>query len=738
MKFDWTELSFSGISERIWRIFLFTITALLVFFTYYCVSRGITTIFMHLYYFPIIIFAYRYQKKGVLCSALLGVSYVLMVVYFNPLNGSEIIGAVERFITFMGVALIIAYLSIHLKRKQSEIQRLSQFQENIISNALVWLTVLDSKGTILVWNKAAEDISGYLAGEVVGKNSIWKQLYPDMLYRKNITGTIRRIINENKYFEHFESVILTKKGDLRIISWNTRAIPSEQGVLPSFVAIGTDITERKQAEDALKESEARYSALFYHNNTVSLLIDPDTGMIVDANSAACTYYGYTREQLTGMRIFDLNRLPAEKVLRDLSVAKNEKERHFFSNHFLASGERRNVEIFSGPITVRGKPLFYSIIHDITDRKKAEAALKESEHQLAEIIDHLPDATLVIDRAGKVVAWNKAIEEMTGVKAQDMVGKGNYEYALPFYGTRRPILVDLIFESDEVLERKYYNIIQRYGDLIIAETDLPQPLGRVRTLWGKASPLYDEKGNKTGAIETIRDVTERKKAEDRLRSFNEELERGIAERTAKINASLQEKVVLLREIHHRVKNNLQIVISLLNLQTRQIDDENVKKMLQESQNRIKVMALVHEKLYRSEDLSHIILSEYIRNLVTILLDYYVLDRGLVTAKIEMKDITLNIDTAIPIGLMVNELISNSLKHAFPEGRKGEIEISIKKTERQLTIIYKDNGVGIPEGFDWRNAPSLGLRLVISLVEQLSGTIGLDRAKGTMFTIIVKEK
>jgi two-component sensor histidine kinase len=258
------------------------------------------------------------------------------------------------------------------------------------------------------------------------------------------------------------------------------------------------------------------------------------------------------------------------------------------------------------------------------------------------------------------------------------------------------------------------------------------------LYFTAAVIRDSTGTVIGALETLEDITERKKAEEKLRSFNEELEQGIAERTATITASLQEKVVLLREIHHRVNNNLQIVISLLNLQTRQIPDENVKKMMQESQNRIKVMALVHEKLYRSDDISHIILSEYIHNLVTILLDFYLLDRKLVTAKVEMKDITLNIDTAIPVGLIINELVSNSLKHAFPEGRTGKIAISVQKADHILTIVYRDNGVGIPEGFDWRNAPSLGLRLVISLVEQLSGTIELNRNRGTEFTIIVKEK
>jgi PAS domain S-box-containing protein len=740
MQFDWKDLSFSGVSERIWRIFLLTITGLLVFFTYYCVSHGITTIFMHLYYFPIIVFAYRYQKKGVLYSALLGMVYVLMVAYFNPANLYEIIGAIERFITFMGVALIIAYLSIHLKRRQSEIQRLSQFQENIISNAQVWLTVLDAKGTILIWNQAAEGISGYSSDEVTGKNTIWKQLYPDIAYRKNITSTIKRIIDENKYFEHFESTILTKNGNLKVILWNTRAIPDETGALLNFVAIGTDITERTQAEKALKESEERYSALFYHNNTVSLLIDPDTGMIVDANSAACTYYGYTREQMTGLRIFDINRHPPEKVLKDLSVAKNEGEKHFFSNHFLASGERRNVEIFSGPISVGGKPLFYSIIHDITDRKKAEAALQESEARLNSILHGSPVPQFVIDRDHRVISWNDALEEYSGLKYEDVIGTSQQWKA--FYTEPRPCLADLLVDgSIDQIPRWYKGKISksRLVDGAYEAIDFFPKMGESGIwLYFTAAVIRDATGTVIGAVETLEDITDRKKAEDRLRSFNEELEQGIAERTATITASLQEKVVLLREIHHRVNNNLQIVISLLNLQTRQIPDENVKKMMQESQNRIKVMALVHEKLYRSDDISHIILSEYIRNLVTILLDFYVLDRKLVTAKVEMKDITLNIDTAIPIGLMINELVSNSLKHAFPEGRKGDIAISVQKADHILTIVYRDNGVGIPEGFDWRNAPSLGLRLVISLVEQLSGTIELNRDQGTEFTIIVKEK
>lgn len=153
--------------------------------------------------------------------------------------------------------------------------------------------------------------------------------------------------------------------------------------------------------------------------------------------------------------------------------------------------------------------------ELSLRTSSEQSLKQSERQLAEIIDFLPDATLVIDRSGKVIAWNRAMEEMTGVPAEQMLGKGDYEYAIPFYGIRRPILVDLALIPNEQIEREYYHIIQKMGDIIVAETDLPSPQGKIVTLWGKATPLYNEKNEKMGAIESIRDVTDRKRAEQQI-------------------------------------------------------------------------------------------------------------------------------------------------------------------------------------------------------------------------------
>jgi PAS domain S-box-containing protein len=157
------------------------------------------------------------------------------------------------------------------------------------------------------------------------------------------------------------------------------------------------------------------------------------------------------------------------------------------------------------------------VTDITDRKKMEESLKQSEHRFSDIINNLPDATLVIDPNGKVVAWNKAIEEMTGVKADDMVGKDDFEYALPFYGDRRQILVDLIFKSNEEIAKNYSGIIRKKGNVLIAETTSPRLKGKRSVLWAKASPLYDDQGNIVGAIESIRDITDRKGAKETIKN-----------------------------------------------------------------------------------------------------------------------------------------------------------------------------------------------------------------------------
>ena len=224
-----------------------------------------------------------------------------------------------------------------------------------------------------------------------------------------------------------------------------------------------------------------------------------------------------------------------------------------------------------------------------------------------------------------------------------------------------------------------------------------------------------------------------------------LERKLAEE--KIKATLNEKEVLLKEIHHRVKNNLQIISSLLNLQSRYIKSKKTLEMFKESQHRVRAMAYIHEKLYQSKDLAKIDITEYIRNLVNSLFRSYKIGQGLIKPTINVEKIFMDVDAAIPCGLIINELVSNSLKHAFPvKANQKENKRTLKKVKNEIRIelhhsadgknnlIVRDNGIGFPENIDFRNTESLGLQLVITLTDQLDGMIELNRKKGTEFRII----
>jgi two-component sensor histidine kinase len=216
---------------------------------------------------------------------------------------------------------------------------------------------------------------------------------------------------------------------------------------------------------------------------------------------------------------------------------------------------------------------------------------------------------------------------------------------------------------------------------------------------------------------LRDVTARKVADQKIRD------------------SLKEKEVLLKEIHHRVKNNLQIIHSLLNMQSRRSKDPRILDALRESQNRVRTMALIHERLYRSTDLSEIDFKEYISRLVGELYLSFGVNADQLRLELELQPVRLGIDIAIPCGLIVNELVSNSLKHGFPGGRRGRLKLSLVAVEDgTVRLAIGDDGAGLPADLDFRKTETLGLQLVCTLVDQLGGTIGLDRAGGTEFLIV----
>jgi len=207
----------------------------------------------------------------------------------------------------------------------------------------------------------------------------------------------------------------------------------------------------------------------------------------------------------------------------------------------------------------------------------------------------------------------------------------------------------------------------------------------------------------------------------------------------IKESLKEKEALLKEVHHRVKNNLQIISSLLSLQSGYIKDARALEVFRKSQDRLKLIALVHEKLYKSQDLTRIDFAEYVRNLLAQIFRSYGISPEIITPKLNIKNVSLEMDTAVSCGLLINELISNSLKYAFPAGRKGEICIEFfLDSKNKYNLIVSDNGVGLPKDLDYRNTKTLGFQLVNTTARQLEGKIGLDRSQGTKFKITFYKK
>ncbi|MEN6320118.1 MAG: PAS domain S-box protein [Syntrophaceae bacterium] len=320
-----------------------------------------------------------------------------------------------------------------------------------------------------------------------------------------------------------ESVTDTPAGteikNYRIIS---SPIKDMDGKIIAAIEMVDDITEKKKMQESLQESETKYRTIFETTTAATIIVEDDTTISM-VNAEFEEQSGYSKEEVSGKKSWtefvaqhDLERMKEYHRVRRTSPDAVPRNYEF---QFQDKGGRiRDVYLTIAIIPGTTKSVISLL--DITERKRAEEALRESEQKLSDIIDFLPDATFAIDLNGKVIAWNHAIEEMTGVKTIDMLGKGNYEYALPFYGKRRPIMIDLVFTSDEKIKKKYL-YIKKEGDVLLSEAEAPLR-GQSRVLWGKASPLYDSRGNVVGAIESIRDITIRKRAEEALKKREQDL------------------------------------------------------------------------------------------------------------------------------------------------------------------------------------------------------------------------
>jgi PAS domain S-box-containing protein len=498
-------------------------------------------------------------------------------------------------------------------------------------------------------------------------------------------------------------------------------------------------------EKALSRSEQKFADIFLNSLDVLLIIDVETGRILKANRALRRILGYEIEELVGQHFSMLYPPDSDTLL------EGDRERPRVHGEVFQAQPiiRADDSVIPMDLTATSIPWDDSVavlatFRDATDRENALQQLRESEQRYRTLFDQATDAIILEDANGTILDANRAACQISGYSHAELLTMNNAQWQ-PLRHPNLPVEADPNLQIETPFEML---AVRRDGSQIAVEITI--------------APLRTS--GTTLFLSIIRDVTERKRAEEELRRAHGELEMRVHERTLElenlaqrliqeigertraeeqIKASLAEKGVLLQEIHHRVKNNLQIISSLLALQGRQIADEKVAEAINDSQHRIRSMALIHAQLYESEDLSRIDFAQYLVNLSTTLLRSYGDMAALVSLKMDAEPVLLGIGTAIPCGLIVNELVSNCLKHAFPEGRHGHIWVGLHRNheneENEYVLSVRDDGVGLPETLDYRMSRSLGLRLITNLAEtQLRGKLEIRTQGGTEVNLVFQDR
>ncbi|MGE5416010.1 MAG: PAS domain S-box protein [Acidobacteriota bacterium] len=400
---------------------------------------------------------------------------------------------------------IVELETLDLRRKRSE----ELFRALFINSPIGIFIVQDSRFVSV--NPRFEKLTGYSEAELIGSNSFDIVMSED---RERVRSSASRML-KGLYPAPYEYRVIQKNGEPRWIMETVTPIEFQgrAAALGNFM----DISERKVAEEALLESELRYRDLFENAHDIIYMHDL-SGKFISINYAAEVVTGYSREETTQMNITDLLAPEYLQIAEFMTAGRlfDGGTPTYELDIITKSGSRVSLEVRSRMVYHNGKPAeIHGIARNISERKLIEEQLHTTNRRLLDIIEFLPDATFVIDNDGIVIAWNRAMEEMTGIPKNDMIGQGDYAYTVPFYGERRPVLINQISKKDDV-QKLFDSNINREGNNIYFEVYAPELYaGRGAYLWAKASPLFDDQGNLVGAIETIRDITERKQAEEQL-------------------------------------------------------------------------------------------------------------------------------------------------------------------------------------------------------------------------------
>jgi PAS domain S-box-containing protein len=591
------------------------------------------------------------------------------------------------------------------KRAEEALRKSEEKYRLLIENSSDIIYTLNTEGVFILVSPACTALLGHPVTQVVGK-PFQQFVHPDDL--EKCLAFLHKTIELGQRQTGIEYRVQHADGTWRWFISNGFLVKDEAGKVVGYGGIARDITERKQTEEVLAQEENLLDALMDNIPDQVYFKDADSRFIRISKAQAERFCLSDPAQAVGKTDFDIftenHARPAfeeeQKIMRTGQSLVGLEEKETWPDGRTAWVSTTKVPLRDKQGRIIGT---FGISRDITERKRTEEALQESEKKYRTLVEKANEAITIV-QDGVFVFANRKASELLGVPAGNLEGK-------PF--------IDVVWSEDREM------VMENHKKRIAGETVRDAYDFRIIGAGGSLTWIYMSAATilwkgKPAILNLVTDITERKAAEE------------------SIQASLREKEVMLREIHHRVKNNMQVISSLFNLQAEKTVNPEYHEILKGGQTRIRAMSLVHEKLYQSRDLSKIDLAVYIQSLAVNLFQAYLVDPNQVRLETDFEEVPLDINSAVPFGLILNELISNSLKHAFPEGRKGKIRIGVKRGPDDTIILrVADDGIGFPKDLDFRQSESLGLQIANLLVGQLEGTIKLDRENGTTFTVTFRE-
>lgn len=611
----------------------------------------------------------------------------------------------------------------------------------------------DRKWTMAFISDGCYAITGYTPEDFIDNRTIAFNDIVEHERRDELWSKWQDALSAREEFEDSYRII-TKSGLYRWVWERGRGVFADSGELLFLEGFITDVTALKESESNLQKATERFQTAFEYAPTGMTITGTD-GRFIDCNTAFCAMLGYTREELAGIPFNDITHPDDRDISREqlLRVIAGTIDSAIFEKRYLHKSGAVIWVLLSAALVKTPDPQdSYCIAHmiDITQRKRAEDQLRLDEMRFSALYE-----------LGRM--QNTSEKDIIDFALEEGVRLTGSEVGYAHFIEDDQVSLELFTWSRAALERCTAEKMRHYPvesagiwadslrtKRVVFHNDYPNhpdrkgyPEGHFPVMRHMSVPVLD--GDRVVLVAGVGNKAEPYDESDALQL--ELLMDGmwkVVQRTRsdeRIRASLREKEILLKEVHHRVKNNMQVIASMINLQFRDFEKTLARltpgDISRDLQGRIRSMAMIHEKLYQSGSFTSVNFGDYARNLGAALFRSYQMDETRVKLAIDAADVPLGVDAAIPCGLILNELISNALKYAFPDGSRGAITVVLRPDEGggyRLTVA--DDGVGLPDSVDIANIDTLGLRLVVILAEQIEGTLSLSRDGGTACTIVFR--